>query len=463
MTVSSTNTKQSYSGDGNTTVFTYNFKINSQAELTVISRSSLGTETTKTLNSDYTIIDNGASGGSVTFTTAPGSTETIVLIRDTALTQTTDYIASDPFPAEAHESALDKLTLQMQEVQEEVDRSLKLSRTNTMSSTQFTNDATDRALKVFAFDSAGDLSIAQELGSFKGNWATGTAYKQRDIVKDTSTNNVFFVNTSHTSSGSQPLTTNTNSAKYSLIVDAASATTSATNAATSETNAASSASAASTSETNAASSASAASTSATAAATSETNAGTSETNAASSATAAATSATNAATSETNAASSASTATTQASTATTQAGTATTQATNASNSASAASTSESNAATSATAASNSATAAGSSETNASTSATNAASSATSASTAATNAANAQAAAEAALDTFDDKFLGNKTSDPSVDNDGNALTDGALYFDTTNNLMKVYDLGTTAWLQLTPSSTDQTNINLSLIHI
>ena len=460
MTVSSTNTKQSYSGDGSTTVFTYNFKINSQAELTVISRSSLGTETVKTLNSDYTIIDNGASGGSVTFSTAPGSTETIVLIRDTALTQTTDYIANDPFPAETHESALDKLTLQMQEVQEEVDRSLKLSRTNTMSSTEFTNDATDRALKVFAFDSSGDLSIAQELGSFKGNWASGIAYKQRDIVKDTSTNNVFFVNSNHTSSGSQPLTSNANSAKYSLIVDAASATTSASNAATSETNAANSATAASTSETNAATSATAASTSATAAATSETNAGTSETNAASSATAAATSATNAATSETNAASSASTATTQASTATTQAGTATTQATNASNSASAASTSESNAASSATAAANSASAASTSETNAATSATNSASSATAASTSATNAANAQAAAEAALDTFDDKFLGNKTSDPSVDNDGNALTDGALYFDTTNNVMKVYDLGTTAWLQLTPSTSDQANINAAV---
>ena len=49
-------------------------------------------------------------------------------------------------------------------------------------------------------------------------------------------------------------------------------------------------------------------------------------------------------------------------------------------------------------------------------------------AATAAANAQAAAETALDTFDDRFLGSKSSDPSVDNDGNALVDGALYFDT-----------------------------------
>ena len=457
MTVSSTNTKNSYSGDGSTTVFTYNFPINSQAELAVISRSSLGTETTKTLNSDYTIVDNGASGGSVTFTTAPTSSETIVLIRDTNLTQTTDYLANDPFPAETHEAALDKMTFQVQEMQEELGRSLKISKTNTMTSTEFTNDATDRALKVFAFDSSGELSIAQELGSFKGNWATATSYKQRDIVKDTSTNNVFFVNTSHISTGSQPLTTNANASKYSLIVDAAAATTSATNAATSETNAANSATAASASQTAAASSATAAAASETAAGTSETNAGTSATNAASSATAAATSATNAATSETNAASSASTATTQASTATTQASTATTQATNASNSASAASTSATNAASSATAASNSASAASTSETNAGTSATNAASSATSASTSATAATNAKNAAEAVFDNFDDSYLGAKSSDPTTDNDGDALTDGALYYDTTLNVMKVYDLGSTTWLQLIPTSTNQTNIN------
>jgi hypothetical protein len=35
------------------------------------------------------------------------------------------------------------------------------------------------------------------------------------------------------------------------------------------------------------------------------------------------------------------------------------------------------------------------------------------------------------------LGQKTSDPSLDNDGNALISGALYFDSTNSLMKVYD--------------------------
>jgi hypothetical protein len=206
------------------------------------------------------------------------------------------------------------------------------------------------------------------------------------------------------------------------------AETAASQAATSATNASNSASAASTSATNASNSASAASTSATnasnsasAASTSASNASTSATAAASSASAASTSASNASTSATNAANSATSASTSATTATTQAGIATTQATNAASSASAASTSATNASNSAS--------------TATTQATNASNSASAAATSATNAA-------ASFDSFDDRYLGAKSSAPSVDNDGNALLTGALYFDTTSSAMKVWN-GTT-WL-------------------
>ena len=94
------------------------------------------------------------------------------------------------------------------------------------------------------------------------------------------------------------------------------------------------------------------------------------------------------------------------------------------------------AASATAAASSATAAASSASAASTSASNA-------STAATNAATAQTAAEAArdatlaaYDSFDDRYLGSKTSDPSVDNDGNALVAGSLYYNSVSEIMKLY---------------------------
>ena len=432
MTVSSTTVKQSYSGNGSTSAFTYSFLINSTAELTVIIRTdSTGTETVKSIGTHYNVSDSAGSG-TVTFTSGniPASGETVVLLRNTNLTQTTDYVENDPFPAESHESALDKLTLQTQELQEELDRSIKLSRTNTMTSTEFTVGSTDRANKILAFDSSGEISVTQELGTFQGNWSASTTYAVRDLVKDTSTNNIFIVNTAHTSSGSQPLTTNTNSAKYDLIVDAASATTSA--------------SAAASSATAAASSATTATTKASEAATSATNAATSETNAATSASTASTQATNAASSATSASSSASTATTKASEASASATNAASSATSASSSASTATTKASEAATSATnAASSASTASGHASTattkasEASTSATNAASSATTASNSATAAQAAQAAAETAADNFDDTYLGAKSSDPTVDNDGDALTAGDLYFNTSSNVLKVYN--------------------------
>ena len=104
-----------------------------------------------------------------------------------------------------------------------------------------------------------------------------------------------------------------------------------------------------------------------------------------------------------------------------------------------------------------TAAQTAQTAAETAETNAETAETNAVTAKNAAVVAQTAAETALDTFDDRFLGAKSSNPSVDNDGNALVDGALYFDTTNDIMKVYDLSNTQWRQLTLTSTNQTNVN------
>jgi hypothetical protein len=361
MTISTTIIKVSYSGDGTQTVFPYTFKINAEADIQVILRASNGTETVKTLTTDYSVSGVGsASGGNVTMVTAPSATETIVIRRDTTQTQTVDLVENDPFTAETVEGAFDKSVAIVQELQEEVDRSIKLSRTNTMTSTEFTVDAATRANKILAFDANGEIAVTQELGTYTGNWAASTSYSARDIVKDTTTNNIFIANTAHTSSGSLPLTTNTDSAKWDLLVDAASATASASAAATSATNSANSATASA------------------------------------------------------------------------------------NSASAAASSESNAATS--------------ESNAATSASNASTSATNASNSATAAANSASAAEAYADNFDDAYLGAKASNPSVDNDGDPLDDGALYFDTTNNVMKVYDLGTTTWYQLTPTVSNQTNINI-----
>jgi hypothetical protein len=188
----------------------------------------------------------------------------------------------------------------------------------------------------------------------------------------------------------------------SILGSATAASTSAASAATSAASAATSAGSSETSAIASAASASASASSATAAATSATSAAASATAAATSATSAAASATAAATSATSAAASA---TTAANSVATIAGYATSSA-------------------------NSATAAA-------TSATSAAASATAASTSAASAATSATSAAASYDQFDDRYLGSKTSDPTVDNDGNALITGALYFNSVTNAMKVYN--------------------------
>jgi hypothetical protein len=432
MTISSTTVKNSYSGNSSTTVFAYTFKIFADSDIQVIIRSSTGTETTKTITTHYTVSGAGnANGGSVTFLTAPVTGETVVLIRNVPQTQAIDYIANDPFPAETHEEGLDRATMTIQQMQEEINRSIKLSKTNTITSTEFTVAAADRANKILAFDSTGEISVTQELGTYKGTDTTVTtvAYVQRDIVKSTSAaqlNNVYIC---VGDSVVGDLLTDTD--HFDLLVDAYSAASSAAAAASSATDAETAQTAAELAETNA-------ETAETNAETAETNAETAETNAAASEANAATSESNAATSESNAATSESNASTSASTATTQAGIATTQAGNASTSASNASTSESNAATSE---SNAAT----SESNAATSASNAATSESNAATSESNAAASAAAAATAADNFDDVYLGSKTADPTLDNDGDALTEGDLYYNSVGTVLKYYT--GSAWVSIT----------------
>jgi hypothetical protein len=221
--------------------------------------------------------------------TAPATGETLVILREQDLVQELDIVPNDPFPADSLEGALDKLTFMVQQQQDALNRSIKASRTNTISSTEFTISAASRANKIFAFDASGDLSITQELGTYRDDWAASTAYNQRDIVKDGGNDNLYFCNTSHTSSGSLPISTNTDAAKWDLLLDVSAFTT------------------------------------------------------------------------------------------------------------------------------------------------------------------------LYDQFDARYLGAKNSDPATDNDGNTLIDGALYWNTTDNRLKVYDLGNTAWVFTAPTSTEQTAIN------
>ena len=345
MTISTTIIKNSYSGDGSVVAFTYAFKITDEDFIEVIVKTNAtGAESVRAIgtgSTNYAVTGVGeAGGGTVTFVTAPTSAETVVLRRSTTQTQALDLIENDNLPANSLENAFDKNLSIAQELQEQLNRSIKISRANTMTSTEFTVSATDRANKILSFNASGEIAIAQELGTFKGNSATTTtaAYVVRDIVKGTTTaqaNNIYIC------IQASPIgTALTNTSYWVLIVDAVAAAASATTATTKASEAA----------------------------------------------------------------------TSASTATTKADTATTKATEAASSATAA-------ASSATAAANSA------------------------------------------DAFDDVYLGTKSSDPSTDNDGDALAEGMLYFNSTSDSLRVYNgsafqdaaVDTTSFLTLSGTQT------------
>ena len=320
------------SGTGGEGPYAFTFEILANTDIAVYKDDTLLTLTT---HYTVTIASNGT--GSVTITAtglalSPTSPTQYAIVGNRTISRSTDFTTGGDFFANTLNDELDQQTIFAQQNAEGIVRSLQAPQTDPTTINMILPRSTVRASKVLAFDSSGNPTATEFIGSNRGNWATATLYYVRDIVKDTSNSNIYQCLTQHTSTGSQPISSNADVAKWSLLVDAAAAATSATNAAAS-------ASAASTSASNAS-----------------------------------TSASNASTSATNAAASASTASTQAS-------------------------------------------------NASTSATAAAASAT--------------AAAASFDAFDDIYLGAKASNPTVDNDGNALTTGDQYFNTASNELRVWN--------------------------
>ena len=256
--------------------------------------------------------------------------------------------------------------------------------------------------------------------------------------------------TSAATSATSAATSATSSASSAsaAATSASSALTSQTAAATSATSAAASATAATTSATSAATSASSALTSQTAAATSATSAATSATSAAASVSTIATYASNALTSANSAATSAASAAASTSAAAASASAAATSATSALTSQTAAATSATSAATSASSALTSQTAAATSATSAATSASSALTSQTAAATSATSAATSATSAATTYTNYDQRYLGSKSSAPTVDNLGNALIVGATYWSTSLNNMYVWSGST--WVQIATTS-------------
>ena len=135
MTVTATTNTKSYTGDGSTTSFPTTFAFQgtgSSAELEVIERTiATGAEATKSYSTHYTVTGGSGSTGTVVAASAPADTVQWHIRRKTTQTQTTDYTANDPFAADTHELALDRLSMVQQEQQTDIDKATKFPDTYT--------------------------------------------------------------------------------------------------------------------------------------------------------------------------------------------------------------------------------------------------------------------------------------------------------------------------------------------
>ena len=157
MTISTTISRQSYNGNGVTTIFSVPFRFFADSDLVVqLVTISTGASTTLTLTTNYTVTGaDSEGGGSLTMLVAPATGQRLVIRRVIPATQEVDYVAGDPFPAETHERALDRLTMLAQQGEEVNARALVFPAGDTASG-ELPAVAT-RASRLLGFDSSGNL------------------------------------------------------------------------------------------------------------------------------------------------------------------------------------------------------------------------------------------------------------------------------------------------------------------
>ena len=120
MTVSTTSNRIVYTGNGSTTVFAFPYKFTATADIKVYVAGVLQT-------SGYTVGTPSDTGANVTFSSAPASSASIVILADPARTQATSLPSTGPFPAKSVEAMSDKLTLLVQRLYDLSTRSMTLA------------------------------------------------------------------------------------------------------------------------------------------------------------------------------------------------------------------------------------------------------------------------------------------------------------------------------------------------
>ena len=168
MALQNTSNKVQYNCDGVQTEFSFTFPIFQSSDIYVVLTDPDGNETILTENTDYTVTaaTNGfENGGKITTVSTYASGYTITIVREVPLTQETDFRNKDVLPAETLEDALDKLTMMVQQLEEKVNRNIKVPVSDEVTSLELPNkDA--RAGHFLGFDANGEPVASNYLGSY---------------------------------------------------------------------------------------------------------------------------------------------------------------------------------------------------------------------------------------------------------------------------------------------------------
>ena len=277
MTISSETRKAGpYTGNGLTTSFSFAFKVFTTADVLVVRTDLSAFETTLTLNTDYSVTLNSNQdsnpGGTVVLPTALTTGYLLTLSSQVGALQSTDLTNQGGFYPSVLNTALDKLTILVQQLKEQVGRAVKTDISSSVTPAQLIATLTTNAANAVASAASAATSAANALASQVAAAASAAAAL---VSQNSASSSASSASASASTATTQAALATTNGAAQVSL-----ATTQANNSATSATNSANSATAAAAS--------------AAAALTSKNNAATSETNAANSATAAAGSATSAA-------------------------------------------------------------------------------------------------------------------------------------------------------------------------
>jgi hypothetical protein len=164
MAVSVLTNKALYNCNDAQVLFPFTFPVLSHSDLKVyLVTKATGVATLLIESADYSIYAAGPDltwGGNVLTEEQYTSDYQILIVRNVPLTQEMDYEEGDSFPAESHEKALDKLTMEAQQIQEQIGRQITAPITD-IAPKMALPGASDRAWKFLAFDSLGDVVAAE--------------------------------------------------------------------------------------------------------------------------------------------------------------------------------------------------------------------------------------------------------------------------------------------------------------